>query len=380
MQILQSISTTIRPRLVRQVSSARNLEPYRVALYPGDGIGVDVTESAVKVLETAESTFGTFSLEFTNFNWGCNYYERHGILTPPDYAQTLSKFDSIFLGATGWPAKVPDHLTADVLLGLRRQFDQYANVRPARTFPGVKTPLDCDVDMVIIRENSEGEYANVGGRFAQGTPNEVAMQTAVHTRRGVERVIRYSFEVAEKRQRQKLTMITKSNAQRYAMVMWDDIFEELSMEFPHVQAGRQHIDAAAMNFVLKPESFDVVVASNLFGDILSDLSGAITGSLGLNPSANLNPERRFPSLFEPVHGSAPDIAGTGKANPTGAILSAALMIDWLSVDGSASIAGDAIRAAVAECLARGESTPDVGGNLTTAQMTQSVMTRITHKL
>eukprot|EP00854_Cymbomonas_tetramitiformis_P001895 gene1895-2578_t len=231
MQILQSISTTIRPRLVRQVSSARNLEPYRVALYPGDGIGVDVTESAVKV---------------------------------------------------------PDHLTADVLLGLRRQFDQYANVRPARTFPGVKTPLDCDVDMVIIRENSE-----------------------VHTRRGVERVIRYSFEVAEKRQRQKLTMITKSNAQRYAMVMWDDIFEELSMEFPHVQAGRQHIDAAAMNFVLKPESFDVVVASNLFGDILSDLSGAITGSLGLNPSANLNPERRFPSLFEPVHGSAPDIAGTG---------------------------------------------------------------------
>jgi tartrate dehydrogenase/decarboxylase/D-malate dehydrogenase len=259
------------------------------------------------------------------------------------------------------------------LIRLRQAFDLYACVRPARTFQGVRGPLRSDqpIDLVVVRENSEGEYVDNGGTLAVNTPNEVALQTAVHTRRGVERILRFSFALARTRRR-RLAMITKSNAQRYAYVLWDKLLAEIAPEFEDVAVEKLHIDAATLELVRRPETFDVVVGSNLFGDILSDLTGGITGSLGLNPSANLNPERRFPSLFEPVHGSAPDIAGKGIANPTAAVLSAAMMLDWLGEENAATM----VRAAVDRALAAGHLTPDVGGKLTTSQMTQAIVNQI----
>jgi tartrate dehydrogenase/decarboxylase/D-malate dehydrogenase len=257
---------------------------------------------------------------------------------------------------------------------MRQAFDQFACVRPARTYPGVPMPLRANptVDMVVVRENSEGEYVDNGGRFSRGRPNEVAVQSAVHTRAGVERVLRHGFELAMLPERRgKLTMVTKSNAQKYAMVLWDDVLDEIAPEYPSVAVDKQHIDAIAMNFVRMPETFDVVVASNLFGDILTDLSGAITGSLGLNPSANLNPSREHPSLFEPVHGSAPDIAGQGTANPTGAFLSAAMMLEWTG-GGAGARAAEAIRGSCAAVLAEG-ATPDVGGAMGTEAVTDKVI-------
>jgi tartrate dehydrogenase/decarboxylase/D-malate dehydrogenase len=282
--------------------------------------------------------------------------------------ETLRPFDAIYLGAVGDPENVPDHVTLVPLIRMRQEFDQYACVRPAVLLPGVESVLSGaladKIDMVIVRENSEGEYADAGGSLKPGTPDEVALQTAVHTRKGVERIIRYGFELARTR-RSRLTVVTKSNAMKYSMVMWDRILAELAPEYPDVEADKVHVDAMTVFLVKNPERFDVVVASNLFGDILSDLAGAITGSLGLAPSANINPERRFPSLFEPVHGSAPDIAGKGIANPIAAIRSAAMMLDFLGECEAAKAIDAAVAANLAEATAR---TPDLGGTATTVQV------------
>ena len=349
------------------------MKTYRLALYPGDGIGPEVTDAAVAVLSAVKNKTRTFDLTFERFDWGMPHFEKHGRVAPDDFLDTLRRFDAIYLGAVGWPARLPDHITLTPLIRLRQAFDLYACVRPARTFKGVRGPLRSDepIDVVVVRENSEGEYVDNGGALAVNTPNEVALQTSIHTRRGVERILRFSFNLARTRHR-KLAMITKSNAQRYAYVLWDKVLAEIAPEFDDVAVEKLHIDAATLELVRRPHTFDVVVGSNLFGDILSDLTGGITGSLGLNPSANLNPERRFPSLFEPVHGSAPDIAGRGIANPTAAVLSAAMMLDWL---GEASAAATT-RAAVDRALATGNLTPDVGGTLTTTEMTQAIVNQI----
>jgi tartrate dehydrogenase/decarboxylase/D-malate dehydrogenase len=345
------------------------MKTHRIALYPGDGIGPEVTDAAVTVL-TAVAKRAGFRLDFERFDWGMPHFDRHGRVAPEDFLTTLGGFDSIFLGAVGWPARLPDHVTLTPLIQLRQAFDLYACVRPARTFPGVQGPLRSaePIDLVVVRENSEGEYVDNGGVLAVDTPHEVALQTAVHTRRGVERILRFAFELARTRRR-RLAMITKSNAQRYAYVLWDRVLGEIAPQFADVSVEKLHIDAATLELVRRPHTFDVIVGSNLFGDILSDLTGGITGSLGLNPSANLNPERRFPSLFEPVHGSAPDIAGKGIANPTGAILSAAMMLEWLGeADATA-----AIRTAVERALAARNLTPDVGGTLTTTSITEAIV-------
>jgi tartrate dehydrogenase/decarboxylase / D-malate dehydrogenase len=349
------------------------LKTHRIALYPGDGIGNEVVDSTVSVLDAVARSAGSFALDYTRFDWGMTHYDRHGRVAPEDFLTTLRGFDAIFLGAVGWPARLPDHVTLAPLIRLRQAFDLYACVRPARTYPGVAGPLRSDkpIDLVVVRENSEGEYIDNGGFLSAGTPEEVAVQSAVHTRRGVERILRFSFALARTRRR-KLTMITKSNAQRYAYVLWDRVFAELAPEFADVTTDKLHIDAATFELVRRPHTFDVLVGSNLFGDILSDLTGGVTGSLGLNPSANLNPERRFPSLFEPVHGSAPDIAGQGIANPTGSILSGAMMLEWLGEKAAA----ERVRAAMERVLAAKNLTPDVGGKMTTAAITAAVVKEV----
>lgn len=346
------------------------MNTYRIALYPGDGIGPDVTDAALEVLSAAEARAASFHLEYERFDWGIAHYDRHGRVAPDDFLATLGGFDAIFLGAVGWPARLPDHVTLAPLIRLRQAFDLYACVRPARTFDGVPGPLrsQAPIDLVVVRENSEGEYVDNGGVLKPGTPDEVALQTAVHTRRGVERILLFAFELARTR-RSRLAMITKSNAQRHAYVLWDRILEELAPRFDDVAVEKLHIDAATLELVRRPHSFDVVVGSNLFGDILSDLTGGITGSLGLNPSANLNPQRNFPSLFEPVHGSAPDIAGRGIANPVAAVLSAAMMLEWIGEPAAAA----SIRTGVEQALSAGYLTPDVGGTLTTAEMTRAIV-------
>ena len=349
------------------------MNTYRIALYPGDGIGPEVVDATVAVLDAAARQVGSFALAYQSFDWGIAHYEKHGRVAPDDFLTTLRPFDAIFLGAVGWPARLPDHITLTPLIRLRQAFDLYACMRPARTFPGVTGPLrsDAPIDVVVVRENSEGEYIDNGGLVCTGTPHEVAVQTAVHTRRGIERILRFSFALARTRRR-KLTMITKSNAQRYAYVLWDRVLSELASEFPDIETDKLHIDAATLELVRRPHTFDVIVGSNLFGDILSDLTGGVTGSLGLNPSANLNPERTAPSLFEPVHGSAPDIAGKGIANPTGAILSGAMMLDWLGEAGAA----EAIRQAVERALAAGYATPDIGGTASSAHMTDAIVAHL----
>jgi tartrate dehydrogenase/decarboxylase/D-malate dehydrogenase len=349
------------------------LDTYRIALYPGDGIGPEVLDAAIEVVEAARRAVGGFDLKYERFDWGMAYYDRHGSVVPDDFLATLRGFDAIFLGALGWPARVADSIALTPLIRLRQAFDLYANVRPAQTFRGVRGPLRSDepIDLVVVRENSEGEYVDSGGTLAAGTPNEVATQTGVHSRRGIERIMRFAFQLATTRRR-RLAMITKSNAQRHAYSLWDRVLAEMSPQFPDVATERLHIDAATLHLVNRPHTFDVIVGSNLFGDILSDLTGGITGSLGLNPSANLDPERRVPSLFEPVHGSAPDIAGQGIANPAGAILSAAMMLDWL---GQAQAAA-AIRRAVEQALADGNLTRDLGGKLTTAELTAAIVERV----
>jgi tartrate dehydrogenase/decarboxylase/D-malate dehydrogenase len=353
------------------------VKPLHIAVFPGDGIGPEVVPEAVRVVQAvADRAKGGFAVAFFPVPWGATFWEQTGRVVPENFLDVLRPMDAILLGALGWPATLPDHVTLAPLVRIRQAFDQYACVRPAKLLPGVPCPLagkgPADVDLVVIRENSEGEYVDNGGRVRAATPDEFALQTAVHTRRGIERILRYGFHLARQRRR-RLTMITKSNAQRHAYTLWDDVLSALTAEYRDVAADRQHADAAAMDLVRRPERFDVIVASNLFGDLLTDLAGVISGGLGLAPSTNTNPERRFPSMFEPVHGSAPDIAGRGIANPVAAILSAAMMLEYLGQPHSAEL----MRAAVAAALSGGAKTADLGGRLSTRQMGDAVLDCLT---
>lgn len=352
------------------------MHEYKIAVYPGDGIGIDVVTEAVKVLRAIEHKF-SLALHLDEFNWGSRYWRETGKVVPADFLEILKPYDAIFLGAIGDPSNLPDHVTLVPLITIRQTFDQYVCLRPAQLLPGVSTPLadkkPGDIDIVVVRENSEGEYVDVGGMFKPAQADEVSLQTAVHTRKGVERILRYSFELAQHR-RKHLTMATKSNAFKYGMVMWDRILTEIASDYPDVRFDKCHIDALSMNFVRCPEVYDVVVGSNLFGDILSDLGGAIVGSLGLAPSANIRPDRQFPSLFEPVHGSAPDIAGKGIANPIAAIRSAAMMLDFLGEHQAAHIIDAAVAANLA---AKAIRTPDLGGRHTTIEVGDDIVARIT---
>jgi len=348
-----------------------------IALLPGDGIGREVIDATRQLLERAQKRFG-LEFSFEDLEWGSDYYFRHGVMMPVDALERLRAFEAILLGAVGHP-DIPDHITLHgLLLPIRRGFDLYANVRPAYLYEGVPSPIAGaqagSIDLVVVRENTEGEYAPIGGFLYHHFPEEVAVQTSVMTRRGVERIVRFAFELARQRNgKKRVTSVTKSNAQGYTMTLWDRVFREVAREYADVATESLLVDAAAMNFVRRPQSFDVVVASNLFGDILSDLSAIVTGSLGLAPSANLDPTRRHPSLFEPVHGSAPDIAGKGIANPLGAILSAAQMLEHLQAPEAAQALESAVRVVLKEGHAR---TPDLGGTSTTMDVTAAVIEKL----
>lgn len=353
------------------------MKTFTIAVIAGDGVGTEVIPEGKRVLEAAGKKHDV-TFAFQDFDWGAGHFLRWGRMMPAGAIDLLQPCDAIYLGAVGHP-QIPDHTTLNgLLLPIRRSFDQYANVRPAYLYPGVSSPLagrnGGDIDMVVVRENTEGEYAQVGGFVYQHQPEEVAVQAAVFTRRGIERIVRFAFEMAVKRNKKKrVTSITKSNAQGYGMVLWDRVFADVAAGYPDIQTESLLVDAAAMNFVRRPESFDVVVASNLFGDILSDLAGGIIGSLGLAASANLDPERRFPSMFEPVHGSAPDIAGQGVVNPLAAILTAALMLDHLELTAAAC----EVERAVAAVLAAGKvRTPDLGGTNRTEEVTAAVLEKL----
>jgi tartrate dehydrogenase/decarboxylase/D-malate dehydrogenase len=342
---------------------------HKIAIIPGDGIGQEVVPAALEVIERAAP--GT--LELTEFPWGCEFYLRNKRMMDPDGFDRLQEFDALFLGAIGDP-RVPDHTSVwELILPLRQRFDQYVNLRPMRLLPGVHCPLEgrvpADIDMVCVRENSEGEYVGLGGRLHVGTPHEVADQTGIFTYRGIERIARFAFELAAKRPRRKLASATKSNALQHSMVLWDTVVEAVAKDYPTVEWRKYHVDALAARMVTDPASIDVIVASNLFGDILTDLGAAVSGSLGVAPGANLNPERVYPSMFEPIHGSAPDIAGKGIANPIGAIWAGALMLAHPGNDS----AHDRIRRAIEKVLGGGgPRTPDLGGKATTKDVAAAV--------
>ena len=347
---------------------------YEIAVIPGDGIGVEVVAEGLKVLQAMAAEFD-ITWRFREFPWGSTYYFDHGRMMPDDALDRLAAFDAIYLGAVGHP-EIQDHITLNgLLLPIRRIFDQYACERPSVLYPGISSPLRDkqagDIDLVVIRENTEGEYADIGGFQYKGFPEEIGIQTSVFTKRGCERVITYAFELARKRAKKShVTSVTKSNAQGYGMLVWDRAFEAVSARYPDIKTRSLLVDAASMDFIRRPEGFDVVVASNLFGDILTDIGAIITGSMGLAPSGNINPEGRFPSMFEPVHGSAPDIAGRGLANPLAAILSAAMMVRHL---GQAD-AAEAVEQAVLHVIKQGEVlTPDLGGTSNTWQVGQAVI-------
>ena len=350
---------------------------HRIAVIPGDGIGKEVMPEGLRVLDAAARRLG-IDLQFDHFDFSSwDYFERHGRMLPDDWKDRIGGHDAIYFGAVGWPAKIADHVSLwGSLLRFRRDFDQYVNLRPARLMPGVRSPLvrrdgtpraAGEIDMLIVRENTEGEYSSVGGRMFEGSEREIVMQETVMSRTGVDRVLKFAFELARSRPRKKLTSATKSNGISITMPYWDERVDAMAKSFPDVAVDRFHIDILAAHFVLRPEAFDVVVASNLFGDILSDLGPACTGTIGIAPSANINPTRAWPSLFEPVHGSAPDIAGRGVANPIGQIWSGALMLDFLG----RRDAHDAIVAAIERVLGAGPDaprTPDLGGTATTADV------------
>lgn len=346
---------------------------HRIAVIPGDGIGREVTPAALRVLDAAVQGTGVV-FERAELPWGCDYYRETGRMMPADGLDRLQHADAIYLGAIGHPS-VPDHISVwELILPIRQRFEQYVNLRPMRLMPGVSGPLAersaADIDMVCIRENSEGEYAGLGGRLHRGTAHEVAEQTGLFTRMGIARVVRYAFEVARSRPRRLLASATKSNALQHSMVLWDEVVDELAAEFPDVTMRKYHVDALAARMVTHPQTLDVIVASNLFGDILTDLGAAVSGSLGVAPGANLNPERRFPSMFEPIHGSAPDIAGQGIANPIGAIWAAALMAGHL---GHRDV-HDRIVAALERVLAAGAvRTPDLGGRDRTDDVADAII-------
>jgi tartrate dehydrogenase/decarboxylase / D-malate dehydrogenase len=345
----------------------------KIAVIAGDGIGQEVIPAGISVLEKAVAE-SSARIEFTEFPWGCEFYRRTGRMMDADGLERLRDFDAIYLGAIGDPA-VPDHVSVwELILPIRQRFDQYVNLRPMRLLPGIASPLAsrgaADIDMICVRENSEGEYVGFGGRLHPGTAQEVAEQTSVFTRRGVERIARYAFEVASRRPRRRLASATKSNAMQHTMVLWDEAVAAVAGGYPGVEWRKYHVDALAARMVTDPGSLDVILASNLFGDILTDLGAAVSGSLGVAPGANLNPEREFPSMFEPIHGSAPDIAGRGIANPIGAIWAGALMLDHLGL----TEAHDRIVGAIEQVLEKPEArTPDLGGRARTVDVMEAVM-------
>lgn len=352
------------------------MKTYKIAAIPADGIGPEVIEAGLQVLDALQQRETSFRFEIETFDWGSDYYKKHGVMMPEDGKDQLMHFDAIYFGAVGAP-DVPDHIT---LWGLRlpicQGFDQYANVRPTKILPGIKAPLanvgPGDLDWVIIRENSEGEYSGAGGRVHQGLPEEVATEVSIFTRTGVERIMRFAFQIAQSRPRKLLTVVTKSNAQRHGMVMWDEIASEVSHDFPEVTRDKMLVDAMTTRMVLNPKSLDTVVATNLHADILSDLAGALAGSLGVAPTANINPERRFPSMFEPIHGSAFDITGKGIANPVASFWTASQMLEHLGEPHAAQ----RLLKAVDQVCAAGTMTPDVGGSATTEQVTGAVIEAI----
>ncbi len=348
----------------------------KIASIAADGIGPEVISAGIEVVNAAMTRISDAQIEFTHFDWGSDYYKQTGKMMPDDGLAQLQPFDAIFFGAVGAP-DVPDHIT---LWGLRlpicQGFDQYANVRPTRILPGITAPLrdkgPGDLDWVIVRENSEGEYSGNGGRTHRGMPEEVGTEVAIFTRAGVTRIMRYAFELARSRPRKLLTVVTKSNAQRHGMVLWDEIAEEVSAEFPEVSWDKMLVDAMTVRMTLQPETLDTIVATNLHADILSDLAGALAGSIGVAPTANIDPERRFPSMFEPIHGSAFDITGKGIANPVATFWTACQMLEHV---GQPEAAGRIMRAVEAVC-AEGIMTPDIGGNANTKQVTEAVIDHI----
>ncbi|MBB3196844.1 tartrate dehydrogenase [Roseateles terrae] len=350
---------------------------YKIAAIPGDGIGKEVLPEGLRVLEAVSRRFG-IQLEFTHIDWAsCDYYQKTGQMMPDDWRAQLQPMDAIYFGAVGWPASVPDHVSLwGSLLKFRREFDQYINLRPVRLFEGVPCPLagrqPGDIDYLVVRENTEGEYTNLGGVMYGGTDREIVIQESVYSRFGADRVLKYAFELAQQRDRRHLTVATKSNGIAIAMPWWDSRADAVGQAYPSVTVDKQHIDILTARFVLQPGRFDVVVASNLFGDILSDLGPATTGTIGLAPSANLNPERSFPSLFEPVHGSAPDIYGRNIANPVAMIWSGAMMLQFLGHED----AHDAILQAIERTLIEGPRTPDLGGTASTTDMGRAIAERI----
>jgi len=353
------------------------MKTYTIASIPGDGIGVEVIDAGLRALHALAERAGTFRFDVTHFDWGTDRYKREGALMPADGAQDLIDFDAILFGAVGAP-DVPDHLT---LWGLRlnicQPLDQYANVRPTRILPGIKSPLagvtDKDLDWVIVRENSEGEYSGQGGRSHRGQPHEVATDMAVFTRTGVERIIRFAFELAQSRPRKKLTIVTKSNAQRHGMVLWDDVAREVAANFPDVTWDKMLVDAMTVRMVMQPQSLDTIVATNLHADVLSDLAAALSGSIGVAPTANLNPGCATPSMFEPIHGSAFDITGKGIANPVGTFWSVAMLLEHI---GEADAAAQLMRAIESVTANQDLHTPDLGGDATTEKVTDALIAHI----
>ena len=357
---------------------------YRVAIIPGDGVGPEVSKEAVKVVKEAVRE-STISFDFEWFDWGCDFYLKHGIMMPADALDILSGFDAIFLGCIGDADKVPDHISLTLLLQIRRGFDQYVNLRPIYLYDGVDTPLKYirqgSIDLIVVRENTEGEYSQAGGRFKRGSPDEIAIQTSIFTRKGTERVIRYAFNLARKRQKLKgqgdyvgmITNCSKSNALNYSMVFWDEVFNEVSKGYPDIAKDFAMVDALTMWFVKKLDYFDVIVASNLFGDIITDLGAMLQGGMGFAAGGNINPERAFPSMFEPIHGSAPKYTGKGVVNPVASIEAMRMMLEHLGMDTTAK----KLRNAVEYILANGKvKTRDTGGNATTKQMGDEIASRV----
>jgi tartrate dehydrogenase/decarboxylase/D-malate dehydrogenase len=347
------------------------MSSHKIAVIAGDGIGKEVIPEGVRVLDAAARKFG-IRLAFDHFDWSCDNYARHGWWMPPDWRDRVAGHDAIFFGATGWPAKVPDHVSLwDSLIRFRREFDQYVNLRPVRLMPGIACPLAGrkvgDIDYYVVRENTEGEYSAVGGRLFEGTERELATQQSIFTRKGVDRIMKYAFELAAKRNRH-VTSATKSNGISITMPYWDERFKAMANNYPGIRTSQYHIDGLMIQLVLNPQRFDVIVASNLFGDIISDLGPATAGTIGIAPSGNINPERAFPSLFEPVHGSAPDIYGKKIANPVGQIWSGAMLLEHLGHQA----AGAAIVRAIEAVLADGPRTPDIGGKAGTEDLGKAI--------
>ncbi len=350
------------------------MQHYPIAVIAGDGIGQDVIAEGIATLDLLGEITGSYRLDYQQFPWSCRYYLEHGRMMPEGGFQQLEAFPAIYFGACGFPALVPDHVSLwGLILPIRKRFQQYVNLRPIRLLPGLQGRLrgkgPADIDFVCVRENTEGEYSGAGGRVHVGLAEEVAIQTTIFTRVGVERIIRYAFDLAIRTGRRQVSSVTKSNAMQYNMVFWDEVFQQVARDYPSIRTTQYHVDAMAARFVTNPETLDVVVASNLFADILTDLGGALQGSMGVPPSANIDPTRRFPSMFEPVHGSAPDIAGKGIANPIATLWAGQMMLDFLGQTEAAALLMRGIEAATTEgtCL-----TPDLGGKATTGEVAEAV--------